>query len=152
MIKLIRTSSENVDYIKLVKHLDVDLAIRDGELAPFYAQYNSSSTIKHILVAYQNNSAVGCGALKEFAPGLIEVKRMFTLPEKRGIGIATRILTELEKWAAEMSYSKCILETGIGQPEAIALYTKCGYARISNYGQYAGVEHSVCFEKNLKMF
>ena len=57
------------------------------------------------------------------------------------------ILTELEAWAAELSYSKCILETGKRQPEAIALYLKQGYVNIPNYGQYAGVDNSVCFEK-----
>jgi putative acetyltransferase len=41
-------------------------------------------------------------------------------------------------------------ETGKRQPEAIALYEKQGYQRISNYGQYIGVENSVCFEKVLK--
>lgn len=74
---------------------------------------------------------------------------MFTPPEHRGKGIAVKVLAELEKWAAELGYKKCILETGKAQPEAIALYTKCGYEIIPNYGQYAGVENSVCFEKSV---
>ncbi len=80
----------------------------------------------------------------------MEIKRMFTLPEARGIGIASLILAALESWAAELDFSKCILETGFKQPEAIALYEKNGYSRIENYGQYAGVENSLCFEKKLK--
>jgi hypothetical protein len=56
----------------------------------------------------------------------------------------------LEKWTAELSYGKCILETGIKQPEAIGLYKKSGYTVIPNYGQYAGIENSVCFEKQLQ--
>ena len=64
-------------------------------------------------------------------------------------GIATQILTELEKWATELSFKKCVLETGKKQPEAIALYIKNGYKIIPNYGQYEGVENSVCFEKLL---
>jgi putative acetyltransferase len=60
------------------------------------------------------------------------------------------VLAELEAWAAELGYPKCVLETGKRQPEAIALYEKQGYQRISNYGQYIGVENSVCFEKVLK--
>jgi GNAT superfamily N-acetyltransferase len=74
---------------------------------------------------------------------------MYTLPGKRGRGIASRILNELEKWAAELSYNKCILETGNRQPEAIMLYQKNGYNRIPNYGQYQGIENSVCFEKEI---
>ncbi len=79
----------------------------------------------------------------------MEVKRMYTSPESRGKGIASAVLKELEKWAAELSYKKCLLETGKKQPEAIALYLKSSYNIIPNYGQYAGVENSVCFEKKL---
>ena len=75
---------------------------------------------------------------------------MYTPPESRGKGVASKVLTELETWAAEMSYEKCILETGKKQPEAIGLYKKNGYMLIPNYGQYAEVENSVCFEKLLK--
>lgn len=75
---------------------------------------------------------------------------MFTSAEARGRGIASRILDELESWALELGYSKCILETGFKQPEAIALYQKNGYSRIDNYGQYAGVETSLCFEKEVR--
>jgi GNAT superfamily N-acetyltransferase len=57
------------------------------------------------------------------------------------------ILAELEKWAGELSCTKCILETGKRQPDAIGLYKKNGYKPVPNYGQYAGVENSVCFEK-----
>ena len=60
------------------------------------------------------------------------------------------ILAELETWAAELSFAKCILETGKRQPEAIGLYKKNGYKLIPNYGQYAEIENSVCFEKVVK--
>ena len=76
---------------------------------------------------------------------------MFTSADCRGKGIATKVLTELENWAAEMSFEKCILETGIKQPEAIALYTKKGYHITPNYGQYAGVENSLCFVKHMNV-
>ena len=149
MITCTRTDAGNPDFIELVKHLDRELAIRDGDDHDFYHQFNSIDTIKHAVVVYENGRAVGCGALKEYTPAAAEIKRMYTLPESRGKGIATRILNEVEAWAAELRYEKCILETGINQPEAIALYHKTGYTRIPNYGQYAGVETSVCFEKKL---
>jgi GNAT superfamily N-acetyltransferase len=149
MIELLRTNSDNPDFIELVKHLDADLAIRDGEDHAFYNQFNKIDKIKYVLVAYENDKAVGCGAIKEYNGYSMEVKRMYTSPESRGKGIAGRLLTELEKWAKELSYKKCILETGIKQPEAIALYKKSGYTITENYGQYAGVKNSVCFEKEL---
>jgi GNAT superfamily N-acetyltransferase len=75
---------------------------------------------------------------------------MFTPSNLRGRGIASMVLSELEKWTRELGYTKCLLETGKRQPEAIALYIKNGYKLISNYGQYEKIENSVCFEKILK--
>lgn len=150
MIEVLRTNSGNQDFINLVKHLDADLAERDGMEHSFYAQFNKIDKIKHVVVAYENGKPMGCGAIKEYAPGIMEVKRMYTPPESRGKGVASKVLAELETWAAEMSYEKCILETGKKQPEAIGLYQKNGYTLIPNYGQYAEVENSVCFEKVLK--
>jgi putative acetyltransferase len=150
MISLLRTNSDDQDFIELVKSLDAELAERDGKDHPFYAQFNKIDKIKFVVVAYENGKPVACGAIKEFSPEIMEVKRMFTSPESRGKGIAGEILGELEMWASELSYKKCILETGKKQPEAIRLYEKNGYQIIPNYGQYAGIENSVCFEKNLK--
>jgi GNAT superfamily N-acetyltransferase len=149
MIKLIRTNSQNPDFINLVKELDTDLAIRDGEDHAFYDQYNKIDLIKHVVVAYSNGAPVGCGAIKQYSHDITEVKRMFTNPGFRGNGIASAVLRELEKWAEESGFSKCILETGKKQPEAIALYRKNNYTCIPNYGQYKDVEESVCFEKLL---
>jgi putative acetyltransferase len=149
MIKLTRTDSGNPDFMALVKQLDAELAQRDGTDHSFYAQFNKVDTIKHVVVAYENGLPVSCGAIKEYDKDTMEVKRMFTLPESRGKGMATAVLQELEKWAAELSYQKCVLETGKKQPEAIAVYKKNGYRQIPNYGQYAGIENSVCFEKEI---
>jgi len=150
MINILRTSSENHDFIELVRLLDADLAIRDGDKHTFYDQFNKIYNIRYVVVAYENNIPAGCGAIKEYKPDSMEVKRMYVLPEHRKKGIASKILAELEIWARELSYSKCILETGQGQPEAIELYKKNGYTLIPNYGQYAGVENSLCFEKRFR--
>ena len=145
----LHTNATHPDFISLVKNLDADLAQRDGRDHAFYNQFNKVDTIKHAVVAYENGKPVACGALKAYAPGIMEVKRMYTLPESRGKNIATQVLAELETWARELGYKTCILETGLRQPEAIRLYEKSGYRRIANYGQYAGVANSVCFEKHL---
>ena len=149
MIQFIRTDSKDGDFIELVKYLDADLAKRDGEEHAFYGKLNTIHTIRHAIVAYENGQPVGCGAIREFSPGVAEVKRMYTSEGHRGKGIATGVLSELEKWAAELACNKCVLETGKRQPEAIGLYKKKGYRIIPNYGQYAGVENSVCFEKEI---
>jgi len=149
MIHCIRTNSDNKDFIELVKDLDADLAIRDGDDHAFYSQYNKIQSIKHVIVAYEDNIAIACGAIKEFETNTAEIKRMYVVPAQRGQGIASIVLKHLESWAGELKFSKCVLETGIKQPEAIALYNKNGYQRIPNYGQYAGVENSLCFAKLL---
>lgn len=150
MIKIIRTNPEHNDFIELVKYLDRELAVRDGKDHAFYDQFNKIDKIKYAVVAYEKDKPVGCGAIKEFDEMTMEVKRMYTLPGSRGKGIAGGILVELENWAAELGYQKCILETGKKQPEAISLYQGKGYIIIPNYGQYTNVENSVCFEKELK--
>lgn len=147
MISILRTDSSNPDFIELVKLLDADLAIRDGKEHSFYAQFNSIESIKYVLIAYEDELPLGCGAIKKYDTVTMEIKRMYVLPERRNKGIAGMILSELEQWAEELSYKKCILETGKKQPEAIALYIKHGYRTIPNYGQYVGIENSICFEK-----
>ncbi len=148
-IKLLRTDSDNADFRELVALLDADLAIRDGAEHSFYAQYNKIDKIREVVVAYENETAVGCGAFKEFEPRSAEIKRMYVRENMRGKGIAGKVLNELEVWAKELNFAECVLETGLKQPEAIRLYQKSGYQTISNYGQYAGVENSVCMRKIL---
>ena len=95
-ITLIRTDSSDIDFIQLVKLLDADLAIRDGTDHIFYSQFNKIDSIKHVIIARQDNEAVGCGAIKMFDAQTAEVKRMYCLPEKRGKGIASAVLSALE--------------------------------------------------------
>lgn len=144
-----RTTSTDKDFKALVVLLDEDLAQRDGEDNAFYAQFNGIIQLKHCVVYYLDDIPVACGAFKPFDETTIEVKRMFVLPGHRGKSIAFKILNELEVWAKELSYSSSVLETGLRQPEAIALYKKNRYTIISNYPPYEYVENSVCFKKLL---
>jgi len=148
-MNILRITSENPDFQKLVKQLDAYLAVMDGDEHAFYNQYNKIDMLKNCVVIFDNDEAVACGAIKELDSKSMEVKRMFTLPEKRGKGLASAILKELEAWSKELGYEKTVLETGKRQTEAVALYQKCGYKIIPNYGQYVNVENSVCFEKEL---
>lgn len=149
MLTVTRSSSDNPHFISLVKLLDADLAERDGSEHSFYAQFNKIDRIKYVVMAFENGKPIGCGAIKEFTREAVEIKRMYVLREERGKGIASKILRELEEWARELSFKSCVLETGKRQPEAISLYLKNGYQRTENYGQYAGVENSLCFAKKL---
>ena len=149
MIEIERTDASNPQFKALVKLLDAELAVRDGEDHSFYDQFNQLDTIKNVVLGYENGQAIACGAIKKYDDQAMEVKRMYSLPSARGHGVATVLLEALETWALELGFSQCILETGIKQPEAVRLYEKNGYHRIPNYGQYAGVETSLCFDKQL---
>jgi GNAT superfamily N-acetyltransferase len=147
LLELVKTDSDDTDFGNLVRLLDADLKIRAGDENVFYAQFNKTDNIKHVIVAYLNNIAVGCGAIKFYQPNIMEVKRMYVSETHRGHGIASEILSTLEAWTKEFGFEKCILETGKKQPEAIALYKKNSYQIVPNYGQYINIENSICFEK-----
>ena len=149
MFSLVKTNSDSSDFRSLVVSLDADLQSRYGEQQSFFSQFNKLDHIHHVIVAYENNQPVGCGAFKEFELGIAEIKRMFVEEKHRGKGIAGQILAALEQWAKEEGFKRCILETAIKQPEAIRVYEREGYKLIPNYGQYIGVEVSLCMQKDI---
>ncbi len=149
MIQLIRTKSDNQDFIDLVYLLDEYLAEKDGKEHSFYAQFNTIDALRQVVVAYLDKEPVACGALKEIDKDRMEIKRMFTKKAQRGKGIASQVLEELEKWAQELNYPTCVLETGKRQLEAVQFYLKNEYQVTPNYGQYMGIKNSICFQKNL---
>jgi GNAT superfamily N-acetyltransferase len=118
----------------------------DGDEKDFFATFNQIY-INNVVVFYENEIPLGCGAFKEINAETAELKRMFVLPEARARGIASKVLTELENWAKELNYTSCQLETSQKLENAISLYIKFGYENIPNYGQYIGVASSVCMKK-----
>lgn len=149
MVSLVRTDASHSEFEILVNKLDEGLKVTDGDEHEFYHQFNGIENIKYVVIAFDEDQAVGCGAIKHFGEKIMEVKRMFVIENARGKGIASNILAELEKWTRELNYSTCILETGINQPEAVGLYRKSSYQKIENYGQYKDASNSHCFEKVL---
>ena len=150
MTEFIRTTSTDPDFRKLIYALDEDLYQRNGEAQLQYRQYNQVDLINHVVVVYFEGKPVGCGCYKRFDDQTVEMKRMFVLPEMRGKQLAAQMLQKLEKWAVEEGNTAAVLETGLRQVEAIRLYTVAGYSLIENYGQYVGMEDSICFKKKLK--
>jgi GNAT superfamily N-acetyltransferase len=149
-MKTIRTNSNDADFKALVIELDKNLSGRVEERQLIYDQYNKVPDLQTVVVAYDNDIAVGCGAFKVFDNEAVEIKRMFVVEDKRGKGIASAILNELECWAKELSYRIAVLETGTKQHEAIALYQKKGYSVTEQYGPYIGMDTSICMRKELK--
>ena len=145
-----RTQSESKDFSYLIAQLDNDLNGRYHREQSKYDQYNKVDSIATVIVAFDEEKPVGCGCFKEYDSDTVEMKRIFVAPDYRGQKISKQVLGELEAWAKEQGYSKAVLETGSRLPEAIGLYTRCGYERIENYGQYKDFPNSLCFEKKLR--
>jgi putative acetyltransferase len=149
MIVFKRTDGEDPDFQRLVTKLDLELKQMDGPDHSRFAALNKVDNIREVIVAYDNDEPIGCGALRQYEEDTMEVKRMFVLPARRGHGVASAILKGLEAWCMELGFGYCILETSKKQPEAILLYEKNGYQVIPNYGKYEKVLSSVCFRKRL---
>ena len=105
--------------------------------------------ITAFFVAFEGDTPVGCGGLRELDPTEAEVKRMFVDPSSRGTGVSTAILARLEQFGRERGYSRLVLETGDQQPDAIRFYSREGFERIPNFGYYVDSANSLCFEKQL---
>ena len=148
-IQLRKTDATSADFRALVSQLDADLDERYGAQQDFYGQFNALDTIKHVIIAYDGDTAVACGAIKAFDRDAMEVKRMYVQKTMRGRGIATQVLKHLENWARSLGYAACILHLADNQAEASALSSKNGSVRPANFGQYMGDEQSICMRKVL---
>ncbi len=87
MPNLKRTTSANSDFQNLIYLLDQYLKIKDGAEHSFYAQYNKTDTIKNVIVYYEGDIPIGCGAFKEYDNKTVEIKRMFVAENNRGGGV-----------------------------------------------------------------
>lgn len=142
-----RTDSTDSSFVELVRKLDIELAVRNGDQDEFFKQFNAIDTLDHVVVVYVDEIAAACGAFKEFDESSVEIKRMYTGERFRGLRLAAEILKELELWAKELGYKSCVLETGRDMLSAVNLYRREDYKEIPRYGQYKDVETSVCMEK-----
>jgi putative acetyltransferase len=149
MLTVLKTSSENQDFQKLTSLFDEYLIDIDGDEKDFFASFNQIY-LENVVICYENDLAIGCGAFKKHPNNTVELKRMFVDPNHRGKGAAKRILQELETWSAEFGTTTIILETSIKLIAAMDLYAKSGYEPIANYDQYIGVESSFCMQKKLE--
>jgi putative acetyltransferase len=100
----------------------------------------------HFVVAERDGKAVGCGALR-LDESYAEIKRLYVVPEARGEGIGHCLLAHLEELAATSGRLLVRLETGVAQPEALALFERAGFSRIAPFPPYRPDPFSVFMEK-----
>ncbi len=148
-LKTKRVHSSNKNFHNLITQLDNALNGKYQETQKEYNKYNKIESLDTVIVVFDEEKPVGCGCFKQFGGDKVEIKRMYVSSDYRGKGISKLILGELEAWAKDLGFTKAILETGLKQAEAIGLYSKYGYHKIENYGQYKNLPNSLCFEKAL---
>jgi putative acetyltransferase len=102
-----------------------------------------------VFVARLDGAAVGTAAIVDRGDGSAELKRMFVADAARGRGTGRLLLVEIEVYARNSGIRVIQLETGPLQHAALALYERCGYQLIPNFGKYVGDDNSVCYEKFL---
>lgn len=136
--------------------------LRDAMIAEVSALYAVAGGVTHrdgsssldpsaIVVTgliYEGERPIAHIALRRLGDDL-EIKRMFVIPERRGLGLSRLLLDEVEQEARNEGAPRIILHTGRHQHAAIALYEACGYTGIPIYPPYVGLPHSLCFEKVL---
>lgn len=134
---------ESVDARRLIAELDAHLSA----LYPPEENFFELPIADVFLIARLDGDPVGCGAIRFLDPTTAEVKRMYVAPSARGTGVGRAILSELELFAVGRGASRLVLETGVHQPAAIAMYERAGFGLIPCFGQYATSKSSRCFEK-----
>ncbi|MEA2633260.1 MAG: hypothetical protein QOH92_27 [Chloroflexota bacterium] len=140
------------DARRLIAALDAGLA----ELYPPEQRFGPNLKAEHLeggqgtfLVARDGKRAVGCGAIRLLDPTTAEAKRMYVEPDQRGKRVGWAVLAGLEAAAKQMGVRRLVLETGIYQDAALALYRRAGFMQIDCWGEYASSPTSICFEKDL---
>ena len=141
------TNSTDPDFRFLIRMLDAELRVMYNELMDTYDQHNVIEQIDTVVIAYIDDTPIGCGCFKAFDKEAVEIKRMFVHPAVRRQGISKFILAGLEAWAKESNFTYTILETGTKNVEALKLYQNAGYVTIPKYEPYVNLPDSLCFRK-----
>lgn len=146
-----RTDGKDKDFIENCRLLDMDLDRRVGRRIKRekYQKYNQLDEIREAIVVYEDNKAVGGGAIRRYDDENIELKRVFVHPEYQGQGVGSRLVSLLIEWGGELGYKRMILETGELLAESCAVYKKLGFKVIPNYGPYADMPESLCMAMDL---
>ena len=139
------------DVYALVVAQQVELTGRDGrgDIGPVRNAAMFEPPAGAFFAVREAGRAIACGGVARFDETRAELKRMYVVPEARGRGLGRLLLEALEDEARRLGYAGIVLETGVGQAEALGLYTSSGYEPIPCYGPYAGQEISRCFAKRL---
>ena len=137
----------------LIAALDAELEERYPDPSQRHTHLAEEQVVEGIgtfVVAWRDDVAVGCGALRTIEPGVAELKRMFVAPEARNEGVGGAIVLALVAEAGRLGIARLVLETGIRQQEAIRLYERHGFQPVPCWGEYiASSDTSRCYALDL---
>jgi GNAT superfamily N-acetyltransferase len=148
-LEVLRCSTADPRFQALVGELDAELVHRYGPVQALYSPHNKVEAITTAVVAVQDGRALGCGCFKRHGPDTLELKRIYVAPDARRLGVGRRLVETLEAWGRELGFARAVLETGTSQPDAVALYTRCGYRPTPCFGPYVDLPASLCLAKAL---
>ncbi|MFB6837048.1 GNAT family N-acetyltransferase [Streptomyces sp. NPDC056361] len=153
------TPYDHPDAVKLEDAVQAEYAVRygdEGDATPLDATMFTPPHGLYLLAYDEDGTPVATGGWRTqdandegYSDGDAELKRMYVVPEARGLGLARRILAALESDARAAGRTRMVLETGTAQPEAMALYTSSGYEPCAKFGHYREYENSRCYAKPL---
>lgn len=156
-LRIERVPMEHPDALRLIAEVQQEYVARyggpdDTPIEPGYFDPPRGS----FFLGYLEDEPVVTGAWRrrddvvvEGTRETAEVKRMYVVPRARGRGLARRMLAHLEDTARDAGARVMVLETGLRQPEAIALYISAGYVPIPGFGYYKDAPLSRCFARVL---
>ena len=150
-VRLVKVYYDHKDFIKLCGELDsyLNMAIGGEDKREKYKKYNHLDTMDYVVLAYAEDIAVGCAALRRYSDTEIEVKRVFLQDAYRGRNIGGMLLQNLIDKAEKLGFDRMILETGLFLDASVRLYRRFGFERISNYGDYQNMEESYCMGREI---
>lgn len=142
-------SPNSTDFRALAALLDAYYFTLVGDIQLKYAEPNRPENMNALLVAYEGEKAIACGAWKAIDAETAELKRIYVLPEYRCQGVATAMIRALEDSIATTGRNKLILETAVDTSSSHQLYLSLGYKLRDYYGSPAGADHCMCFHKEI---
>ncbi len=150
-VRVIHTDGKDPVFVNLCVLLDesLDELVGGAVQREQYVPFNKLDDIHNAVILYLGDEPVASGAFRHYQEDCAEIKRVFVKPSHRGRGLSRILMDELESRAWREGYRRLILETGAPLIAAGHLYRNIGFRRIENYGPYAGMEESVCMEKEL---
>jgi GNAT superfamily N-acetyltransferase len=155
-VEIVRRAITHPDSSLLVEAVQEEYVVRYGgrDESPIDPA-DFEDPLGRFFVGYLDGVPVATGAWRRStvhalgAEVTAEIKRMYVVPTAQRRGVARRMLAHLEATAADAGIEAMVLETGLKQPEAIALYLSSGYEPVPGFGHYCGSELSRCFGRRI---